>query len=50
MFILELSIISFNNYTPISYSKIFLKLSDFISNQSKFTTLNNLNEKKAQKK
>ena len=46
----KLSIISFNNYTPISYSKIFLKLSDFISNQSKFTTLNNLNEKKAQKK
>ena len=46
----KLSIISFNNYTPISYSKIFLKLSNFISNQSKFTTLNNLNEKKAQKK
>ena len=46
----KLSVMNFKNYTPIAYSKIFLKLSDFISNQSKFTTLNNLNEKKAQKK
>jgi len=41
---------NFKNYTPIAYSKIFLTLSDFTSNQIKFSTLDNLNEKKTQKK
>ena len=46
----KLSIMNFKNYTPIEYSKIFLTLSDFTSNQIKFSTLDNLNEKKTQKK
>jgi hypothetical protein len=46
----KLSIIGFNNYQPISYSKIFLRLSDFSLSQNKFSTLKNLNEKKIQKK
>ena len=46
----KLSIMNFKNYTTIEYSKIFLTLSDFTSNQIKFSTLDNLNEKKTQKK
>ena len=46
----KLSIIGFNNYQPISYSKIFFKVSDFTLNENKFSTLNYLDEKKIQKK
>ena len=46
----KLSVMNVKNYTPIAYSKIFLKLSDFTSNQIKFSTLDNLNEKKTKKK
>ena len=46
----RLNIIGLNNYQPISYSKIFLRLSDFSLSQNKFSTLKNLNEKKIQKK
>ena len=38
------------NYHPIIHSKIFLNISEFILNQNKISTLNNLNEKKIQKK
>ena len=46
----KLSKMNFKNYTPIAYSKIFLTISDYNSNQIKFSTLDNLNEKKTQKK
>ena len=46
----RLNIIGFNNYQPISYSKIFFKVSDFTLNENKFSTLNYLDEKKIQKK
>jgi lipopolysaccharide export LptBFGC system permease protein LptF len=38
--------LSYNNYFPMEYSKIFLNLSDFTNIQKKITTLKNLNEKK----
>ena len=46
----RLNIIGLNNYQPISYSKIFFKVSDFTLNENKFSTLNYLDEKKIQKK
>ena len=46
----RLNIIGLNNYQPISYSKIFFKVSDFTLNENKFSTLNYLHEKKIQKK
>jgi len=46
----RLNIIGLNNYQPISYSKIFFKVSDFTLNKNKFSTLNYLDEKKIQKK
>ena len=46
----KLNIIGFNKYVPISYSNIFLKVSDFTLSKYKFSTLNSLNEKKIQKK
>jgi len=46
----KLNIIGLNNYRPISYSKIFFKVSDFTLNENKFSTLNYLDEKKIQKK
>ena len=42
--------IGVNNYRPISYSRIFLQISDFSLSQNKFSHLNNFNEKKIQKK
>ena len=46
----RLSLIGFNNYQPISYSKIFFDISDFTNIENKITNLKNLNEKKIQKK
>tara|TARA_B100000575_G_C22925149_1_gene536467 strand:+ start:358 stop:687 length:330 start_codon:yes stop_codon:yes gene_type:complete len=42
--------IGFNNYQTISYSKIFLDISDFNKIEKKISNLKNLNEKKIQKK
>tara|TARA_E500000178_G_C16868045_1_gene682956 strand:- start:497 stop:835 length:339 start_codon:yes stop_codon:yes gene_type:complete len=46
----RLNEIGFNNYKPISYSKIFLNISDFTQIKSKLSNLKNFNEKKIQKK
>ena len=46
----KLNTIGVNNYQPISYSRIFLQISDFSLSQNKFSHLNNFNEKKIQKK
>ena len=42
--------IGFNNYKPISYSKIFLNIKDFTQMKNKLSNLKNFNEKKFQKK
>ena len=46
----KLSLIGFDNYQPISHSKIFFHISDFINIQNKFSNLKHLNDKKIQKK
>ena len=46
----RLNMIGFNNYYPISYSKIFLNISDFTNIQNKISNLKNLNEKKIKAK
>ena len=46
----KLDIIGLKEYKPISYSNIFLKPLDFLNLHNKFSTSNNLNEKKIQKK
>lgn len=46
----KLNIIGFDNYQPISHSKIFFHISDFINIQNKFSNLKHLNDKKIQKK
>ena len=46
----KLDIIGFENYKPISHSKIYFNISDFTNYQNKISNLNNLNEKKTQKK
>ncbi len=46
----KLDIIGFNYYKPISHSNIYLNISDFTNYQNKISNLNNLNEKKTQKK
>ena len=46
----KLDKIGFNKYQPIEHSKIFLKISDFREVKNKFSTLNDLNEKKIQKR
>ena len=46
----KLSIVGFDDYQPIEYSKIFFDISDFNRIQSKFSKLRNFNEKKIKKK
>ena len=46
----KLSIIGFDNYKPINYSKIFFDISDFTEVQNKISNLKKLHEKKIQKK
>ena len=46
----KLSIIGFDNYKPIKYSNIFLNISDFTEIQNKISNLQNIHEKKIQKK
>ena len=46
----KISIIGFDNYQPIKYSRIFFDISDFTEIQNKISNLKKINEKKIQKK
>ena len=46
----KLSIIGFDNYQPIKYSRIFFNISDFTEIQNKISNLTITDEKKIQKK
>ena len=46
----KLNIISFENYKPISYSKIYFDILDFTKIQNKISTLQIINEKKTNTK
>ena len=46
----KINIIGLNNYQPIKYSNIYLKISDYNIIYNKFYNLNNLNGEKIQKK
>ena len=46
----KLSIIGFDNYKPIKYSRIFFNISDFTEIQNKISNLTITDEKKIQKK
>ncbi len=45
----RLNLIGFNYYQPISYSKIFFNITDFINVQNKISNLKSLNEKNQKK-
>ena len=46
----KISIIGFDNYQPIKYSRIFFDISDFTEIQNKISNLKKTDEKKIQKK
>ena len=46
----RLYVIGFDDYKPISYSKIFFQISDFIKIEKKISNLIKSNEKKIKKK
>jgi len=46
----KINIIGLNNYEPIKYSNIYLKISDYNIIHNKISNLNNLNGEKIQKK
>ena len=46
----KISIIGFDNYQPIKYSRIFFDVSDFTEIQNKISNLRKIDEKKTQKK
>ena len=46
----KISIIGFDNYQPIKYSRIFFDISDFIEIQNKISNLKKIDEKKNSKK
>jgi len=46
----KISIIGFDNYQPIKYSRIFFDISDFTEIQNKTSNLKKIDEKKIQKK
>ena len=46
----KISIIGFDNYQPIKYSRIFFNISDFTEIQNKISNLKKIDEKKIQKK
>ena len=46
----KLNIINFDNYMPISYSKIYFDIIDFTQIQNKISTIKNSNEKKTKTK
>ena len=45
----KISIIGFDNYQPIKYSRIFFDISDFTEIKNKISNLKNIDEKKIQK-
>lgn len=46
----KINLIGLNNYQPIKYSNIYLKITDYNKIHNKISNLNNLNGKKIQKK
>ena len=46
----KINLIGLNNYQPIKYSNIYLKISDYNLIHNKISNLDNLNSKKIQKK
>ena len=46
----KLSVIGSDSYQPIKYSRIFFDISDFTEIQNKISNLENIDEKKVQKK
>ena len=46
----KISIIGFDNYQPINYSRIFFDISDFTEVKNKISNLKKIDEKKIQKK
>ena len=46
----KISIIGFDNYQPIKYSRIFFDILDFTEIQNKISNLKKIDEKKIQKK
>ena len=46
----KLNLLGFNDYQPIKYSNIYFDISDFSKIQNKLYNLNNINDKKIQKK
>tara|TARA_B100000963_G_C22249708_1_gene503684 strand:- start:54 stop:392 length:339 start_codon:yes stop_codon:yes gene_type:complete len=46
----KINLIGLNNYQPIKYSNIYLKTTDYNKIHNKILNLNNLNDKKIQKK
>ena len=46
----KINLIGFDNYLPIKYSRIFFDISDFTEIQNKISNLENIDEKKVQKK
>ena len=46
----KLSVIDSDSYQPIKYSRIFFDISDFTEIQNKISNLENIDEKKIQKK
>tara|TARA_Y100001958_G_C21111121_1_gene458027 strand:- start:452 stop:790 length:339 start_codon:yes stop_codon:yes gene_type:complete len=46
----KINLIGLNNYQPIKYSNIYLKISDYNLIHNKISNLDNLNGKKIQKK
>ena len=46
----KINLLGFNDYQPIKYSNIYFDISDFYKIQNKLSNLNNLNDKKIQKK
>ena len=46
----KINLLGLNNYQPIKYSNIYLKITDYNKIHNKISNLNNLNGKKIQKK
>ena len=46
----KINLLGFNDYQPIKYSNIYFDISDFYKIQNKLSNINNLNDKKIQKK
>ena len=46
----KINLLGLNNYQPIKYSNIYLKISDYNKIHNKISNLNNLNGKKNKKK